>query len=335
MPTFVDLGGIGTYAGGMAIMLQERESDLLAVRAAELYYEENKTQDEIGALLKITRWKVGRLLAAAKEQGIIRIEIIHPHARKISMEHELVDRFGLEAAVVVPADQDASSMTERVARAGADYLASMRPRTHVLGVSWGKTLSELAKALPTGWSTPVQVVQVNGGVSRSASPGQAAATATQIAQKSQGDVTLLPSPAILERVETKRAIEADRAVSEVLLRAHSADTFLFSAGPANEVSIHLQSGYIDHADIERLQKRGAVGDVLGRYITPEGNIADPELDERTLGLSLDDLRAGKRRIAVLAGSDKHPVALAIAKNGLATALITDEETARFLLEERL
>lgn len=317
----------------MATMIDERDTDLLAVRAAELYYEENKTQDEIGAILNITRWKVGRLLAAAREQGIIRIEIIHPKARKVSMEHDLVDRFGLEAAVVVPAEEDPSTLTERLARAGADYLASMRPRTHVLGVSWGKTLSELAKALPTGWSTPVQVVQVNGGVSRSASPGQAAATATHIAQKSGGDVTLLPSPAILERVETKRVIESDRAVSEVLLRAQSADTYLFSAGPATEVSIHVQSGYIGRADIQRLQKRGAVGDVLGRYITPEGNIADPELDERTLGLSLDELRAGKRRIAVLAGSDKHPVARAIVRNGFATTLITDEETARSLLEE--
>ena len=39
--------------------------ELLAVRAAELYYDEGRTQDEIGAALHITRWKVGRLLAQA------------------------------------------------------------------------------------------------------------------------------------------------------------------------------------------------------------------------------------------------------------------------------
>lgn len=312
---------------------RERDSELLAVRAAELYYEENKTQDEIGAILRITRWKVGRLLQAAKDQGIIKIEIVHPKARRLSMEHDLVARYGLDAAIVVPTEDDDMSLTERVAMAGADYLVSMRPRTHVLGVSWGKTLSEVAKALPVGWSTPVHVVQVNGGVSHSASPGQAAATATQIAQKSEGEVTLLPTPAILERVETKKAIEADRAVSAVLERAKNADTYLFSAGPATEISIHVQSGYIDRSDIKSLQKQGAVGDILGRYITPEGTIADPALDERTLGLSLEELRAGKRRIAVVAGVDKHPVARAIVTNGLATTIITDEDTARFLLEE--
>ena len=38
------------------------EEELIMVRVAELYYDEDKTQDEIGALLKLSRWKVGRLL---------------------------------------------------------------------------------------------------------------------------------------------------------------------------------------------------------------------------------------------------------------------------------
>jgi len=311
--------------------VRELDNELLAVRAAELYYEENKTQDEIGQILRITRWKVGRLLQSAREQGIIRIEIAHPKARRLGMEHDLVARYGLDAAVVVPAD-DSLPLTERVAVAAADYLVSMRPRTHVLGVSWGKTLSEVGKALPHGWSTPVHVVQVNGGVSQSSAPGQASATATMIAHKSNGEVTLLPTPAILERVETKRAIESDRTIHAVLERAQGADTCLFSAGPATEVSIHVQSGYIDSADIRRLQRLGAVGDVFGRYITPDGRIADPELDERTLGLSLEQVRAAPRRIAVVAGVDKHPVAHAIVRNGLATTLITDEDTAGYLIE---
>jgi len=50
------------------------ESDI-ARRAARLYYDENKTQDEIGEMLDITRWKVGRLLALAREVGIVSISI--------------------------------------------------------------------------------------------------------------------------------------------------------------------------------------------------------------------------------------------------------------------
>jgi deoxyribonucleoside regulator len=317
----------------MANAVKDSDTELLAVRAAELYYEEDKTQDEIGAILGLTRWKVGRLINSAKERGIIRIEIVHPKARRIGMERELMDKFGLVAAVVVPRENDQLSLRHRVAVAGADFLVSMRPRPKVLGVSWGKTLHELANALPTGWSSPVQVVQVNGGVSHSASPALASATATTIAQKSDGDVMLMPTPAILERVDTKKAIESDRAVRAVLEKASSADTYLFSAGPATAVSIHLESGYIQGSDISRLQALGAVGDVLGRYITLEGEIADAELDERTLGLSLEALQGARRSIAVVAGADKHAVAYAIVKNGLANIVITDEVTAAFLLEQ--
>ena len=57
--------------------------ELLAIRAAELYYQEHKTQDEVGALLGVTRWKVGRLISQAREAGIVRIEIVHPRARRL------------------------------------------------------------------------------------------------------------------------------------------------------------------------------------------------------------------------------------------------------------
>lgn len=306
--------------------------ELIAVRAAELYYEENKTQDEIGTILRITRWKVGRLLQAAREHGIIRIDIVHPRARKLSLEHELTEAFGLLAAIVVPGGSD-QLVTERIASAGADYLVSMRPRTRRLGVSWGKTLHRVAQSLPADWSPPVEVVQINGGVSRSKAPGQAADTAAVMATRSGGSVTLMPTPAILEHSETRKLIESDRAVSGILKQAQSADTFLFSAGPTSTVSVHVHSGYLDEEDITRLQGLGAVGDVIGRYITASGDIADPELDDRTLGLSLPDLRRAGRRIAVVGGSDKRLVAQALVDNGIANILVTDQETAEFLLDE--
>lgn len=308
------------------------DSDLLAVRAAELYYEDEKTQDEVGSILGVTRWKVGRLLAEAKAKGMIRIEIVHPRARRLGLEHDLSEKFGLEDCVVVPSAA-AGLIQDSVARAAADYLVSMRPRTRRLGISWGKTLHRVAHHLPVGWTNPLSVVQVNGGVSQSSNPGLAASTAITIAQKASGKVTLLPAPAIVERLATKRALESDRGVATVLSQARASDTFLFGAGPATPGSILVQSGYIDPTDISRLQQLGAVGDVLGRYITRDGAIADNGLNERTLGLTLDSLREARRSIAAIAGDDKHEVARAVVSNRLATVLITDELTALALLAE--
>ena len=310
------------------------DDDLLAVRVAELYYDEAKTQDEIGALLKISRWKVGRLLTQARERGIVRIEIVHPRARKLGLERELTERFGLRDAIVVPVPDGEDAILDRVAQAAADHLAALRPVPRTLAVSWGRTLTAIADALPEGWASGVDVVQLNGGVSLSRRSGGAAGAAMTIAQRASGQATLLPSPAILERVETKRAIEADRTVAGILDQAAAAQTYLYSAGPADASSAHVENGYLKTSDVEELARRGAVGDVLGRYIDADGNIVDPELDARTVGVGLDRLRAADQAIFVTAGTAKHHIARTVVASGLCSVLVTDETTVRALLEER-
>jgi deoxyribonucleoside regulator len=307
------------------------ETELLSVRVAELYYDENKTQDEIGALLGITRWKAGRLLTQARASGIVRIEIVHPRARRLGIERELRERFGLTDAVVIPATEG-SELHSRVAQAAADYLAALRPVHRILGISWGRTLNDVANQLADGWATGVTVVQINGGVSLNRRAGTAASTAVAIAQKASGHAILLPSPAILERLETKLAIEADRTVAGVLTLAEGASAYLYSAGVADESSVLVDSGYLTPADVAELVRKGAVGDVVGRYIDANGNTVDPGLDERTVGLGLDQLRAASTAIFVVAGEGKHDVARAVVTTGLCTVLVTDEGTARALME---
>jgi deoxyribonucleoside regulator len=218
--------------------------ELLSVRVAELYYDENKTQDEIGALLGISRWKAGRLLTQARESGIVRIEIVHPRARRLGLERDLCSRFGLADAVIVPEPDsgDDSDATARVAQAAADYLTALRPVPRVLGVSWGRTLNELAVRLPQGWATGVTVVQINGGVSLNRRSGGAATMAATIAERGAGHAVLLPSPAILERIETKRAIEADRTVADVLAQAATASAPTARSSTRNSMSVRWDWG---------------------------------------------------------------------------------------------
>lgn len=310
------------------------DDELLMVRVAELSYDEDKTQDEIGSLLKISRWKVGRLLTQARERGIVRIEIVHPRARRLGLERVLVERFGLTEAVVVPAPSGEESTLERVAQAAADFLTTLRPVPRTLGVSWGRTLRAVAEALTDGWAHGVTVVQLNGGVSLNRRSGGAAGLAGTIAQRAAGHVSLLPSPAILERVETKLAIEADRTVAAVLEEAAHAQAFLFTAGPCDATSAHVDNGYLSVQDVEELARRGAVGDVLGRYVDADGNIVDPQLDARTVGVELGRLRAAKTAIFVTAGPAKHDIARTVVTSGLCSVLVTDETTARALLEEQ-
>lgn len=313
------------------------DDEILAVKAAELYYESDKTQGEIATLLRITRWKVGRLIAQAREQGIVRIEIVHPKARRLPLERQLKEVFGLHDAVVVPGlgQSESDELRQRVAIAAAEYLASLRPVPRTLGISWGRTMHDVATAAKSGWASDVKVVQINGGVSLNRRASSAANTAVLLAQKGGGSATMLPSPAILERVETKRAIEADRTVAGVLDLARTASAYLFSAGKVDSSSVLVDSGYISSSELSELRRKGAVGDVLGRFVDANGYPVDPDLDARTVGIRLEELRSAKSAIAVIAGEQKHDICRTVVTSGLCSVLVTDELTAEHLLDDTL
>ena len=71
-------------------------------------------------------------------------------------------------------------------------------------------------------------------------------------------------------------------------------------------SVHVASGYLDDADLADLRRAGGVGDVLGRFLTLDGRIALPAIDERTVGLPLHDLGAKPLTVGVAAGPDAAP-----------------------------
>jgi deoxyribonucleoside regulator len=132
------------------------------------------TQEQIGARLGLSRFKVGRLLDRAVRESIVRIEVVHPAARLVELEEALVAGLGLREAVVTDVvaggDVAAGDATRQaVAGAAAEHLAGVRP-SGAIGVSWGRTMLELAGRLEPGWTAATEIVQLNGATSRSSTP---------------------------------------------------------------------------------------------------------------------------------------------------------------------
>ena len=318
----------------MSVPAEGREaasSDRELLRVAELYYEHDMTQEQIAKHLTLTRWKVGRMLKSARDRGIVKIEIVHPKARVRSLEAELVSRFGLAEAVVVPASGDPDAQRLEVARVAADWLADLRPEPQVVGVSWGRTMDDVSTAMAPGWARGVEVVQVNGAVSHGrATSGRA--VATELARQGRGSARLLPAPAIVEKASTRRAIEADTSVRQVLSAARDADVLLFSLGALSVESVLVESGYLSAKDIARLRAIGAVGDVLGRFLDSDGNEASDDLAERTIALQLEDIRKVPVSIAVASGIEKAAVARAALSSRLCTVLVADADVVGGILQ---
>lgn len=309
---------------------QEHSEAML--RVAQLYYEKDLTQDQIARRLILTRWKVGRLLDNAKDAGIVRIQIVHPQARQHNLESALVDTYGLDHAVVVPGGEEPGAQRRTVARAAAEFLCDLKPEPRILGVSWGRTLDDVAAAMPSGWTRGIEVVQINGAVSRSRRPSSGADVATEIARQGLGAVSLLSAPAIVEKAATRVALEADPSVGKVLAVARKADVLLYSAGELSTESVLVDAGYLNRDAVEELRQRGATGDLLGRFIRADGHEVDEGLRDRTVALTLDEIRRAPCTVAVASGRAKAGIARAAAANGLCTVLVTDSDVAAELLE---
>ncbi|MGD8214003.1 sugar-binding transcriptional regulator [Aestuariimicrobium sp. Y1814] len=280
----------------------------------------------MGERLHLTRWQVGRLLKEALAKGIVRIEIVHPRARSHTLETDLVERTGLREAIVVPSDTDPATTRQAVAQAAADYLADLTTTPRTLAVSWGQTMSELARAIAPSWADGVTVVQANGGLSRPG-PGDPAAIITTLARQARGSTLFLPAPAVVESPELAAALLREPSIAEVTGVARGADVLLFSLGAVTQESVLVQSGCLSLADVTHLLAEGAVGDAVGRFIGADGAIVCPHIDARSVGLQLADVAAARLAIAVAAGSAKHAVAEACVRRGLCHVLVTDEDTA--------
>ncbi len=311
-------------------MARPDHDDRLLLRVAQLYYEKGLTQAEIASRVHVTRWKVGRMLEEARQTGIVRIEIVHRHARCHAEESQLKQTYGLDDAVVVPSVDSRGGNRRNVAAAAAEYLADLRPQPKVVAVSWGQTMDDLAAEIPPGWARGVTVVQANGGLSRT---GRAPAitASVELARQGVGTAIYLPAPAIVESPALGAALSADASVRKVLEVARAADVIIYSASGLTPTGVIVGSGYLDAADLDDLRAKNAIGDVFARFVDAHGDPVDSHLEARTIGLTIEDLRRAKLPVAVVSGLDKAEISRALVRGGLCRVMICDQMLAQILL----
>jgi len=316
-----------------SLSIEQRE--LLMIQAAKRYYDLNMTIGELAEELGLTRWQARRLLNDARECGIVRIEIVPRTARSPELESRLQRRFGLKETVVVreQTDDDEALALDAVAQAAAQFIASLGPMP-LIGVSWGRTMSAVARRLPPLWNEGVEVVLLNGAMNIRAPSTRTNNTAELFARSANGAATLLPVPAILGHAATRIALERDPTIATVLALGRRAPVICFGMGALAPDSVLVQSGFITTDEQAALRAKGAVGDILSRYIDASGQIVDAELDARTIGLELGHCAEREFSIGVAAGLDKHRVVRAALWAKYLNVLVTDDQTARFLLEDR-
>lgn len=310
----------------------------LMVRCAELYYYGGRTQAEVARELGITRLRVNQLLRRAREDGIVRIQVVDPRGTTASVAAALADRFGLREAVVVHSNvTDSSALAVDLGRAAAEWLRAHVSSPMVVGVGWGSTVAATVRhlAVTPGPSprTDLQVVPLLGALGDSRPEFRSNDLAREFAAAFSGEWQPLDVPSLVERPEVREALLRDRALLPAISLWERLDLALVGIGFSIARSPLLRTPYFDKDEIMELERLGIVGDVLSRFFDARGVIPPLAFYSRLIGIDLSLLRRGPLVVGVAGGLEKTASILGALRGRYVDVLVTDERTARAILEE--
>ncbi|MCG2768797.1 MAG: sugar-binding transcriptional regulator [Chloroflexota bacterium] len=312
-------------------------SESLKVKISRMYYYKGMTKQDIARRLRISRFRVSRLLEQARDEGIVQIQIVEPPIMSMELEEELEERFGLQRAIVVKTTSDSEEVIkEAIGRATAECLMDVLKDGDVLGIAWGTTVNEAVKALPPKLSVDIRVVQVTGGLNQMAINVNAIDLTRRVAEICDADYYLLHAPAMVSNAAARQALLSDNGIKRTFDMFERVNVALAGIGAlspelVSTYSTYYRAGYIRDADLELLKHNRVVGDIFAHFFDVEGRICDAELEERIIGMSTTQLKNVEYSIGIGGGPHKHQAILGALKGKLINLLVTDHATAKAIL----
>jgi len=303
------------------------------VEIARLYYEHGKNQDDIAREYGISRSTVSRLLKEARDEGIVRFQIIDPNSVCTQIAARLEAKFNLKKAVVIEDDSDSADVIKRdIGVAGASLFSRMIRDNQTVGIFWGSTIYELVRNLVPKDVEGVRVVQMVGTLGNMLSDTHADQLARLIATNYDGEWHILPSPAVVESCDSAKTFLKEPHIRQVLEMAKESDIAIVGVGLCDDDALLARAGYLTSAEIFQLRSLGAIGEVGCRFFSCDGQPCLSEIDKRTISIELEDLRKIPTKIGLAGGLDKVDAICGALAGDYVNVLVTDMKTATALLE---
>jgi len=306
----------------------------LMAKIARMYYTQGLRQMEICQRLNIHQSTVSRLLQRAGREGIVRITVSLPSGTHTEVEDALQSRYGLDEAIVVDCLEDEAQISHDLGAAAAFYLENTLKPADVVGISsWSAALLEMVNALnPSRRFKNTRVVQILGGVGNPTAEVHATEVTRRLADLIGGEATLLPAPGVVGSRDARDVLMKDRFVREALDLFPKIALALVGIGATQPSRALASSGNVfSTQEIKLLVGKGAVGDICLRFFDAEGRAVVTELNDRVIGMDLDQLRAVRRVVGVAGGRRKTNAIRGALAGKLINVLITDLATAESLL----
>ncbi len=303
-----------------------------AARAGWLYYIAGNTQDEIAAKLGVSRQSAQRLVSLAVSARLIRFQLDHPIGECMQLGAELEARFGLKLVEVVPTDLSHPSGLYGIGQTAARHL-EMRLRSRepaTIGIGTGRSLKAAVDHMSPMDCPQHKVVSMTGNIA----PDGAAAyynVIFNIADKTKARSYPWPLPVVAASVSERNVLLKQPMIIANMALLASADTVFVGVGGLGDDAPLILDGFLSVDEMRDLQQANAIGEICGWVFNASGELIKGLTNDRVMSIPLPSPE-GRLVVAVAHGRHKNAAIRAAITRPLVNGLITDEATARGLLE---
>ena len=309
----------------------------LMVKVARMYHSHGMRQADIARRLQISQSRVSRLLTQAEQESIVRTVVVVPPHIHTELEEEVETRYRIrEVHVVDVVSTEEPELGRDLGNAMAHLLDDAAFEASTIGfTSWSKTLRLMVDALQPLRTRTRHVVEMLGDLGPPALQHAAARSTQRLADLTGAQPVFVRTPGVVSSPEVKDLmLRRDPYVREALGMLDSIDLALVGIG-ACAVDSALRSGdnFFTDEQFDAMRRRGAVGEVCLHFLDADGSPIQADLDELVVGVTREQLRNAGRRWAVAGGPRKHTAVRAALSGGWVDTLVTDTETAEFLVAE--
>lgn len=312
------------------IVSQEYE---LLTEIAVAYYCDEITQEEIANKFGLSRIKVGRLLKRAKEEGIVEINVRYHPVFSTQLEKQLKERFPVSRALIALDYHDEEEQRRQVASLVSAYLNNVLKDNVVVAVGQGRNVASVAESSGVIQGRDCRFICGIGGTHRPGDVINADHISRLLAKKFGGSSESLYAPAYVENIQLKELLLQNGTIKETLDRARKSDIALVGIGDMNEESYMVKLGWFTPHEINDASlNQGVIGDIAGYdFFNARGEHVNTVMDNRVIGLSVEELRQIPCVIAIASENTKAMAIMGALRTGAIDIIATSARNIRTIL----
>ncbi|MEM9550109.1 MAG: sugar-binding transcriptional regulator [Pseudomonadota bacterium] len=306
----------------------------MIARIAQMYHVEGWRQTDIAAHLHLSQATVSRMLKRAVQEEIVRTTVVAPSGTYADLEASLRRDYNLPEAIVVECAEDRDgAIMARIGEAAAHFLEATLQNDEIIGVSsWSETILKMVENIhPMKTGKARYVVQTLGGMGDPTVQIHANQLTTRLARLTGAEARLLSTPGVASSLAAKDVLLDDPFVRETQALFPKITLAIVGIGAMQPSDMLARSGNVfSSRELAEIEEAGGVGDLSLRFFNADGEMVVTPLNERVIGMSIEELKNIRRVIALAGGQSKTGAIKAALNTGVIDILITDRFTAERL-----